>query len=104
MLKTPCLMLPAVAEMQKLRMMMKRPGSSYCLPETGRSGLHSAEVWTCALLTKHINKFAEGPAICKTFNNPSQSKVRSILEEADIKPNKITYYCEKRDPDFDEDA
>ena len=37
----------------------------------------------------------------KTFNN-QPVKVRSILEEADIKPNKITYYCEKRDPDFDE--
>lgn len=32
----------------------------------------------------------------------SQSKVRTILEEADIKPNKITYYCENRDPDFDQ--
>ena len=32
----------------------------------------------------------------------SQSKVRTILEEADIKPNKITYYCEKRDPEFDQ--
>lgn len=31
-----------------------------------------------------------------------QSKVRTILEEADIKPNKITYYCENRDPDFDQ--
>ena len=40
---------------------------------------YSAEVWTRALLTKHI-----------------------ILEEADIKPNKITYYCENRDPDFDQ--
>ena len=30
------------------------------------------------------------------------SKVRTILEEADIKPNKITYYCENRDPDFDQ--
>ena len=30
-----------------------------------------------------------------------QSKVRIILEEADIRPNKITYYCESRDIDFD---
>ena len=27
--------------------------------------------------------------------------IRSIFEEADIKPNKITYYCENRDPDFE---
>ena len=61
---------------------------------------YSAEVWTRALLTKHINKFAEeaGHARLSTI---SQSKVRTILEEADIKPNKIKYYCENRDPDFD---
>ena len=62
---------------------------------------YSAEVWTRALLTKHINKFAEGAGHLR-LSTISQSKVRSILEEADIKPNKITYYCEKRDPDFDE--
>lgn len=60
---------------------------------------YPAEVWTRALLTKHINKFAEGAGHTR-LSTISQSKVRTILEEADIKPNKITYYCEKRDPDF----
>lgn len=32
----------------------------------------------------------------------SQSNVRTLLEETDIKPNKIKYYCENRDPDFDD--
>ena len=62
---------------------------------------YSAEVWTRALLTKHINKFAEGAGHIR-LSTVSQSKVRTILEEADIKPNKITYYCENRDPDFDQ--
>jgi transposase len=62
---------------------------------------YSAEVWTRALLTKHINKFAEGSGHIR-LSTVSQSKVRTILEEADIKPNKITYYCENRDPDFDQ--
>ena len=61
---------------------------------------YSAEVWTRALLTKHINKFAEEAGHTR-LSTISQSKVRMILEEADIKPNKITYYCENRDPDFD---
>ncbi len=61
---------------------------------------YSAEVWTQALLTKHINKFAEDAGHTR-LSTISQSKVRTILEEADIKPNKITYYCENRDPDFD---
>ena len=62
---------------------------------------YSAEVWTRALLTKHINKFAEKAGHIR-LSTISQSKVRTILEEADIKPNKITYYCENRDPDFDQ--
>ena len=61
---------------------------------------YSAEVWTRALLTKHINKFAEEAGHTR-LSTISQSKVRTILEEADIKPNKITYYCENRDPDFE---
>ena len=62
---------------------------------------YSAEVWSCARLTKHINKFAEAAGHTR-LSTISQSKVRTILEEADIKPNKITYYCENRDPDFDQ--
>lgn len=62
---------------------------------------YSAETWTRALLTKHINKYAEEAGHVR-LSTISQSKVRTILEEADIKPNKITYYCENRDPDFDQ--
>ena len=62
---------------------------------------YSAEVWTRALLTKHINKFAEEAGHTR-LSTISQSKVRTILEEADIKPNKIKYYCENRDPDFEQ--
>ena len=62
---------------------------------------YSAETWTRALLTKHINKYAESAGHLR-LSTVSQSKVRTILEEADIKPNKIRYYCENRDPDFDD--
>ena len=62
---------------------------------------YSAEVWSRALLTKHINRFAEESGHIR-LATISQSKVRTILEEADIKPNKIKYYCENRDSDFDQ--
>jgi len=62
---------------------------------------YSAEVWTRALLTKHINKYAEEAGHIR-LSTISQSKVRTILTEAEIKPNKIKYYCENRDPDFDQ--
>lgn len=62
---------------------------------------YAAEIWTYALLTKHINKSAEAAGHIR-LSSVSVSKVRTILKEADIKPNKITYYCENRDPDFDQ--
>ena len=62
---------------------------------------YSAEVWTRALLTKHINNYAESAGHMR-LSTISQSKVRTILEESDIKPNKIAYYCENRDLDFDQ--
>ena len=62
---------------------------------------YAAETWTRALLTRHINKYAESAGHLR-LSTVSLSKVRTILEEADIKPNKIKYYCENRDPDFDD--
>lgn len=61
---------------------------------------YSAEVWTRSLLTKHINKVAEEAGYTR-LSTISQSKVHTTLKEVDIKPNKIAYYCENRDPDFD---
>lgn len=53
------------------------------------------------MLTKHINKVAESAGHTR-LSTISQSKVRTILEEADIKPNKIRYHCENRNLDFDQ--
>lgn len=61
---------------------------------------YAAETWTYAKLTSHINKNAEaaGHARLSTIH---KSTVHSILDEAEIKPFRIKYYCENRDPDFD---
>ena len=61
---------------------------------------YSAETWTYAKLTSHINKTAEAAGFIR-LSTIHKSTVNTILEEADIKPHKITYYCENRDPDFD---
>jgi len=61
---------------------------------------YSAETWTYAKLTSHINKTAEAAGYVR-LSTIHKSTVNTILEEADIKPHKITYYCENRDPDFD---
>lgn len=61
---------------------------------------YAAETWTYAKLTSHINKTAEAAGYAR-LSTIHKSTVNTILDEADIKPHKITYYCENRDPDFD---
>ena len=61
---------------------------------------YAAETWTYAKLTSHINKTAEAAGYTR-LSTIHKSTVNTILDEADIKPHKIAYYCENRDPDFD---
>lgn len=61
---------------------------------------YSAETWTYAKLTSHINKTAEAAGFVR-LSTIHKSTVNTILDESDIKPHKITYYCENRDTDFD---
>ena len=61
---------------------------------------YAAETWTYAKLTSHINKTAEAAGYTR-LSTIHKSTVHTILDEADIKPHKITYYCENRDPNFD---
>lgn len=61
---------------------------------------YAAETWTYAKLTSHIHKTAEAAGYTR-LSTIHKSTVNTILAEANIKPHKITYYCENRDPDFD---
>lgn len=60
----------------------------------------AAETWTYTLITQHVQKNAEAAGYPR-LSTISRSMVHSILEEAEIKPFRIKYYCEKRDPEFD---
>ena len=62
---------------------------------------YAAETWTYAKLTAHINKNAE-EAGCIRLSAIHKSTVHTILDEAEIKPFRIKYYCENRDPEFDD--
>jgi transposase len=62
---------------------------------------YAAETWTYTNLVQHIqeNATANGhPCV----QNISRSKVYSILTEGEIKPHKIRYYLERRDPKFED--
>ena len=61
---------------------------------------YAAETWTYAKLTSHIHKTAEAAGYTR-LSTIHKNTVNTILNKADIKPHKITYYCENRDPDFD---
>lgn len=61
---------------------------------------YAAETWTYAKLTEHINKNAEATGYIR-LSTIHKSTIHTILDEANIKPFRIKYYCENRDPDFD---
>ena len=62
---------------------------------------YSAETWTINSLTKHIHLVAEDAGY-KRLSTITESSVHRILDKADIKPFRIQYYCERREPDFEE--
>lgn len=62
---------------------------------------YAYETWTYSLLIKHIKH------CCEEHGHPclkliGKSRLNSILSKSNIKPHKISYYLEKRDPEFDE--
>ena len=61
---------------------------------------YAAETWTYAKLTSHINKNAEAAGFIR-LSTIHKSTVHTILDDAEIKPFRIKYYCENRDPDFE---
>lgn len=61
---------------------------------------YSAETWTYSRLTSHINATAEAAGHTR-LSSVQKSTIYRILNEADIKPHRIRYYCERRDPDFE---
>jgi transposase len=58
------------------------------------------ETWTYTRLASYINKNAEASGHIR-LSSISRSSIKNILDYAQIKPHKIRYYCQKRDPDFD---
>jgi transposase len=60
----------------------------------------AAELWTLSQLAKFVGDEAEKagfPRLAKA----NKTTVWRILDEHDIKPHRIRYYLERRDPDFD---
>ena len=60
---------------------------------------YAAEFWYPTSFTKYINEtaVAEGHPRMATV---TETTLRSILRDASIKPFQVSYYCERRDPEF----
>lgn len=61
---------------------------------------YAAELWTRKALAAHVREQAE------TSGHPSlaravKSTVQRILDEHQLQPHKVTYYLERRDPEFE---
>lgn len=60
----------------------------------------AAELWSISGLAKFVCERAQGAGFAR-LANAGKSTVWRILDGNDIKPHKIRYYLEKRDPEFD---
>lgn len=60
----------------------------------------AAELWTISGLAQFVSEHAEAVGFPR-LAHAGKSTVWRILDENEIKPHKIRYYLEKRDPDFD---
>lgn len=61
---------------------------------------YAQELWTLSSLHKHIQKHAEEAGYPR-LSSVTKPYIQKFLKDQDIKPFKIKYYCEKRDPDFE---
>jgi len=62
---------------------------------------YSYELWTYRLLIAHIRQHCVAvghPALLKL----SRSKLHKILTQGELKPHKVRYYVERRDPEFEQ--
>src|SRR5215467_1041780 len=61
---------------------------------------YSYELWTYGLLTQHIRQRCEAAGYPE-LRRLSRSKLHNILTQAELRPHKIRYYVERRDPHFE---
>jgi transposase len=61
---------------------------------------YAAEVWTRKALAEHAKRYgAESGHDC--LKKACKATIQRILSEHPIRPHKVAYYLERRDPDFD---
>ena len=62
---------------------------------------YAYEAWTYSLLKQHIRSNCLGAGY-EMLSRIDKGVLNKILSQGNIKPHKVSYYLEKRDPDFEE--
>jgi transposase len=60
---------------------------------------YAAEIWSRKLLAKHVKEYAVANGH-PCLSRASKSTIHRILSAHPIRPHKVAYYCERRDPEF----
>jgi transposase len=60
----------------------------------------ASETWTYSALVKYIKNHCENEGY-PILRNTGKSFLNKILSKSNIRPHKVSYYLEKRDPDFE---
>ena len=62
---------------------------------------YAQELWTYRLLTAHVRREATAAGYGE-LSRLSRSKLHRVLAQGELKPHKVRYYVERRDPEFDQ--
>jgi transposase len=61
---------------------------------------YAAELWTRSLLAQHVREHAQKEGH-PSLSRAAKATIQRILNEQDLQPQKIRYYLERRDPEFE---
>ena len=75
-----------------------------CTPPKDLPDGPTQALWSMETLAVYVRKHAEEPHFGDSLGKASKSTIWTILEEGEIKPHRIRYYLEKKDPDFEAKA
>jgi transposase len=62
---------------------------------------YAQELWTYRLLTAHVRSHCRDAGYPE-LQQVSRSKLHKILTQAELRPHKVRYYVERRDPEFEQ--
>jgi transposase len=72
----------------------------HCACQKPKEQGYAYELWTYGLLTQHLHQHCEAAGYPE-LRQLSRSKLHKILMEAKLRPHKVRYYVERRDPNFE---